>query len=169
MSFKAHEIFAALNDVDARYLVVGGFAVILHGYMRSTVDVDLVVELDADNCRRALKALHSIGLRPRLPIDLMDFADAEKRRVWFEERNMLVLQLWDPTNPFRSVDLFVREPFAFEEMWQTSIRKTVAGVVTPVVSREHLVAMKRAAGRGIDLDDIEALSHIAQQSADNTR
>ena len=49
MAFNIREIFAALDSVEARYIVVGGFAVIMHGYFRGTADLDLVVELAAQS------------------------------------------------------------------------------------------------------------------------
>jgi hypothetical protein len=45
-------LFAALGQAQARYLVVGGVAVVLHGHPRFTADLDLVVALDPDNVRR---------------------------------------------------------------------------------------------------------------------
>lgn len=60
-----------------------------------------------------MDALSGIGLRPRLPVTLADFADPSKREDWARNRNMLVFQLWDPANAERSVDVFVREPLDF--------------------------------------------------------
>lgn len=66
MAFNVRQIFAALNDAKVDYVVVGGMAVILHGYLRATADLDLVIGLVPDNCKRGLQALASIGFKPRL-------------------------------------------------------------------------------------------------------
>lgn len=153
-------VLSALENAHARYVVVGGLAVILHGHLRGTADIDLVIELSPENCRRALDALAGAGLKPRLPVDMLQFADPEIRRDWVEKRNMLVFQLWDPDVPGRSVDVFVREPFGFEELWAKSVLREVQGVPARIASIEHLVAMKRSAGRHRDLDDIAALEQI---------
>ncbi len=72
MAFKLREIFKALADAEVEYVVVGGLAVIMHGHLRATRDLDLVIGLQPDNCARAMDALSGIGLRPRLPVTLAD-------------------------------------------------------------------------------------------------
>lgn len=162
--FDLQEIFAALAEADARYVVVGGLAVILHGHLRATRDLDLVIGLEPANCARALGALAKIGLQPRLPVAMQDFADPEKRREWAEQRNMQVFQLWQPGNPLRSVDVFVREPVDFAELWDASSVKDLDGVPIRVVGIRHLIAMKQTAARPRDLDDIAALREIAAET-----
>ncbi len=165
MAFNVRQIFAALNDADVEYVVVGGMAVILHGYLRATADLDLVIGLAPENCRRGLAALASIGFRPRLPVAIEDFADPDKRAEWIEQRNMLVFQLWDPGNPLRSLDMFVKEPIEFESMMRDAQIKDVDGLAVPVASIEHLIQLKQAAGRPRDLDDIAKLRQIHEEGA----
>lgn len=167
MAFNIREIFRALSDADARYVVVGGLAVILHGHLRVTRDLDLVVDLERENCARALAALKSIGLRPRLPVTLEDFADPAKRDDWYYNRNMLVFQLWDPANEQRSIDLFVREPIDFETLWRNSVCKDYDGTPIRIASIPDLIAMKSLAGRPRDHEDIAALRTILNEQADS--
>ena len=164
MALNLREIFKALADADAQYAIVGGMAVIMHGHLRATSALDLVIGLERENCLRALDALASIGLRPRLPVALADFADPSKREDWVQNRNMLVFQLWDPNNPERSVDVFVREPMDFSAMLAEAVVKDLDGVPIPIASIRHMIAMKRLAGRRNDLDDIEALREIAAET-----
>ena len=161
MAFNIRQIFKALADAEVDYVVVGGFAVIMHGHLRATADLDLVIGLDGDNCHRGLDALHSIGFRPRLAVAMSDFADPDKRADWIENRNMLVFQLWDPANAERSVDIFVREPFDFDLMRSEAVNMDLDGVAIPVASIRHLIAMKSDAGRSRDVDDIAHLRQIA--------
>ena len=58
-------IIRTLNGWGVRYLVAGGLAVVAHGFVRFTADVDLIVDLDPDNVRRAMTALAKLGYRPR--------------------------------------------------------------------------------------------------------
>lgn len=164
MAFNLREIFKALADAEAEYVVVGGLAVIMHGHLRATRDLDLVIGLQPDNCAKAMDALSGIGLRPRLPVMLADFADPAKREDWSQNRNMLVLQLWDPANPERSVDVFVREPLDFHTMLSDAAIKDLDGILIPVASIRHLIVLKQAAGRPRDMDDIEALREIAAET-----
>jgi hypothetical protein len=160
MAFNVREIFKALNDGGVDYVVVGGLAVILHGYLRATADLDLAIGLSPDNARRGMQSLTSIGLRPRLPVAIEDFAHAERRAEWLEDRNMLVFPMWDPANPLRSVDVFISEPIAFSELHGEAVVKDLDGLDVPVASIPHLIAMKRISGRPRDLDDIDKLQQI---------
>ena len=83
---SVRKIIAALNQADARYLIVGGLAVVAHGYVRYTADVELVIALDTANITRTMKALTGLGYRPRVPVSLDDFADAKLREQWIVER-----------------------------------------------------------------------------------
>ncbi len=164
MAFNVREIFKALADANTEYVVVGGLAVIMHGHFRATRNLDLVIGLDPGNCAGAMGALSAIGLQPRLPVALADFADPATREDWAQHRNMLVFQLWDPANPERSVDIFVREPPDFCDMLATAVIKEMDGVPIPVASIRHLIALKQAAGRPLDMDDIQALRAIAAET-----
>lgn len=159
MSFNVRQIFAALNEAQVDYVVVGGLAVILHGYLRATADLDLAIGLASDNARRGMQALGAIGLRPRFPMAAEDFADPEKRAEW-TQRNMLVFPLWDPDNLLRSVDVFVDEPIAFDRLLRDAVRKDLDGTIVPVASIDHLIEMKERAGRLRDLEDIDKLRQI---------
>lgn len=162
MAFNVRQIFSALNEADIDYVVVGGLAVILHGYLRATADLDLAVGLSPDNARRAMTALAAIGLQPRLPVAMEDFSDPVKRAEW-RQRNMLVFPLWDPSNPLRSVDVFIQEPIDFGELSKDAVRKDLDGVAVPVASIEHLIRMKQKAGRERDREDIAKLRQIREQ------
>ena len=164
MAFNIQQIFKALADAEVDYVVVGGLAVIMHGHLRATRDLDLVIGLETDNCSKAMTALSAIGLRPRLPVTMADFTDPAKRKDWVETRNMLVFQLWDPANPERSVDIFVREPLDFEAMFADAVVKDLDGTPIRVAAISHLIQMKQAARRPQDLDDIEALRTVAAES-----
>ncbi|MGH8398357.1 MAG: DUF6036 family nucleotidyltransferase [Gammaproteobacteria bacterium] len=165
MAFNVHEIFAALDKTQVRYVVVGGLAVILHGHIRLTQDLDLVIDLEPVNCRKALEALESIGLKPRLPVVMQDFADPKKREDWYQNKHMLVFQLWDPKNAQRSIDVFVREPVQFGDLWRDSVIKVYDGLPIRIASIAHLIAMKTGTGRIRDQDDIEKLREIQNQTS----
>ncbi len=169
MAFNVREIFSSLADADVEYVVVGGMAVIMHGHLRATRDLDLVIGLDPVNCMKGMNALSHIGLRPRLPVALADFADPAIREDWVEHRNMLVFQLWDPENPERSVDVFVREPMDFRAMLSKAVIKMLDGVPIRVACIAHMIALKQAAGRPRDLDDIDALKEIAAETGQDIR
>lgn len=161
------ELLTALHGAGVRAVVVGGVAVVLHGHPRLTVDLDLVVDLSPDNLRATLAVLGEQGLVPRLPVPAEQFADPGTRERWRRERGLEVFTLHDPTDPRREVDLFAEPPVPFEELWSASRTVDVAGVPVRVASIEHLIAMKRAAGRAQDHADIEALEALQREDGDD--
>jgi hypothetical protein len=58
-------VFEALNDMQVRYVVVGGLATVLHGYARLTADIDLMVDLEPEELRKSIDALAGHGMVPR--------------------------------------------------------------------------------------------------------
>lgn len=153
-------IFAALDAAAVRFVVVGGVAVVLHGHPRLTVDLDLVIDFATDAPRRAMAALTGLGLGPRLPVDPQLFADAATRRAWVEERGLKVFTMLDPSTSLVEVDLFAEEPLPFEDLYRDAALIDISGQPVRVASIEHLISMKRVAGRSQDLADIEALEGL---------
>lgn len=160
-------VFAALADAQVRYLVVGGVAVVLHGHLRVTADLDLVVGLDADNATAAVNALAALGYRPRAPVPLSQFADAGVRASWIADKGLTVFSLWSPNAPGTEIDLFVREPFVFDEVYARAAQVELEGIRIPVLALQDLIALKQHAGRTKDLQDVEALSAILAEDADD--
>jgi hypothetical protein len=154
-------IARTLNAADVRYIVVGGLAVNAHGYERFTNYIDLVISLEPDNVCRALHALSAIGYRPAVPITPEQFADADNRACCRDEKAMLVLKLWSDEHRRTPIDVFIQEPFNFDEQWQKAIRHRISETADlPIVSYEALILMKQSAGREKDLLDISALRKI---------
>ena len=149
-----------LNDDRVKYLVVGGLAVVAHGYTRLTVDVDIVVDFTDGNDRRAIAALKSLGYTPRIPEPIESFADEAKRRIWARDKHMLVFTV---ANGFSELDIFLNIPFDFATAYATALWKTTDpdGLIRmPFVDFNTLIAMKTSAARPKDLDDIANLLAI---------
>lgn len=155
--------FASLNTGEARYVVVGGLATVLHGFARLTADIDLVVDLDPVQAHATIAALVGLGLRPRAPVDAFAFADEAIRRTWIRDKGMRVFSLWDPATPMREIDLFVENPIPFTELWARSELVKLGSTTVRIASISDLIALKRLAGRPQDLQDIEALVEIGKR------
>ncbi len=155
--------FQQLEQEHVRYVVIGGLAMLLHGYARLTADIDLVLDLEPAAARHGMEVLVGLGLRPRAPVDPLLFADPAVRREWIEDKGLRVFSLWDPASPLLEIDLFVEHPIPFAELWQESALVDAGVARIRVVSLRHLIALKRLAGRPQDQLDIEALE--ALQSA----
>lgn len=155
-SFEA--ITAALESAGVRYLIAGGLAVAAHGYLRFTKDVDLVVELVPENVERTFAALGALGYRPTVPITSGQFANAEMRAGWIRDKGMQVLQFWCDAHIETPIDVFVTEPFSFEEEYDKALVKPLYGVQSVrFVSLPTLIKMKESAGRQQDINDVANL------------
>lgn len=161
-------ILSALNEAGVRALVVGGLAVNAHGYLRFTKDADLAVELVPENINRAFLGLARLGYQPRVPITAAQFADPALRASWIRDKGMKVLQFASDAHRETPIDIFVIEPFDFEE----EFGRATAGLIeisgqAPVLARyvaiPTLIAMKQAVGRPQDLDDIQHLLWIEEE------
>ena len=154
-------IFGALNGSGARYLVAGGLAVVAHGYVRLTADIDIVLDPDPAALRRAIAALEALGYRPRAPVPFAEFADPAKRGQWAKEKGLTVFSVFSPGHRATEVDLFLESPFDFERAYARAARFQLAdGVDGTFVGLEDLIEMKRAAARPQDLEDVESLRSL---------
>ena len=154
----------ALKNANARYLVAGGLAVIAHGYLRATADMDVVIQLESDNIIPAFRALTELGYLPSIPVTAEQFADDKQREEWIRDKGMTVLNLYSEQHPFNSVDIFVAEPFDFDLEYE----KALVGEIAPdlfvrFVSIPTLIKMKKVANRPRDLDDIEHLEMLLNE------
>ncbi|MEZ6095560.1 MAG: DUF6036 family nucleotidyltransferase [Pirellulaceae bacterium] len=138
------DMLLALNDFDAKYLVVGAYAVAVHGHPRATGDLDIWVMTSGDNSSKVFMALKSFGA-PIHEITESDFATPS-----------IVFQIGVP--PSRIDILTVISGVSFEDAWETRVIVTVDGIDIPVIGRTNLIRNKRATGRPKDLADIDAIS-----------
>ena len=153
-------VLDALNRARVRYLVVGGVAVVLHGYLRTTADLDLVIHLAPDNALKAVKALTALEYRPRAPVNFEAFAQRDVRESWLREKDLTVFSLWSPVHPTLEIDLFVSEPFDFDVVYARAVRVRLERSEAMVVSLDDLIALKRRANRPRDQEDVAALEAL---------
>ena len=137
------EFIQSLNDNGVRYLVVGGYAVALHGYPRYTKDIDIWVEMTAKNASRILKALDQFG-----------FGSLDVKESDFTVPNQM-LQLGYP--PAR-IDILTTLPgVEISECYSSRTTEVVDGVSVNFIDLENLKKNKKASGRHQDLADLENL------------
>lgn len=154
-------LFRALTESGGRYIVVGGLAVVLHGHVRATGDVDLIVDFSDGEIPKILGALERAGFQPYTPVPASAFADPAQRAAWIRDNGMLVFSL-RPSDGIPMVDLFLEHPIPFDDLWRRSSVVTLRGLPVRIASIDDLVTLKRLAGRPEDLTDIDALLEIKQ-------
>jgi hypothetical protein len=151
------DLLAALSDASVPYAVVGGVAVNLHGVPRMTYDVDLVVPATADAYARLGRALSSLGLVPRLPVELSSLAQPDMRRALKEERHLLALTFTDPSSPLREVDVLLDPDIDADGIVSRAELRPFGRETLRLCTRGDLLALKRHAGRPQDLADLALL------------
>ena len=140
----AAQVCEALNRSGANYLVIGGIACILHGYVRATTDVDVLIERTLPNSERVLQALATVGY---------GFA-----REWAAEEILKRPVTVIGDDP--AVDVFtVAWKVKYEQAVKRSAVVEVDGVPIPLIAIDDLIETKRT-GRALDSADIEALEEI---------
>lgn len=135
-------IVASLNKHHVDFMIIGGFAVVYHGHMRATKDLDLFVRRTDENARRTVAALEDVG-----------FGSPEMTPEVFTADNGISLggaplQI-DVMSNLRGVD--------FDAAWARRETGAFGRETVNYISREDLITNKRAAGRPVDLDDVREL------------
>ncbi len=139
---RLRDVFKSFQRHDVKYVVIGGVAAILHGVPRATLDVDILIDATPDNSKRLLDALLDAGLGSASLTTAQDILANEI--TVFRDRVRVDVQTTTPG-------------IRFADAWQR--RKTISyqGQEFYILSKDDLIASKRAAGRKVDLEDVRLL------------
>lgn len=139
------DFIMALNTNAVKYILVGGYSVILHGYSRTTGDMDIWVERSDENYSKIIKAFEDFG---------MPVFDMTKE-------NFLDHPIWDVFTfgiPPVAIDVMIKiDGFNFEEVFERSVILNDGDLVVRVIHKNDLIAAKLKANRFKDMDDVENL------------
>jgi hypothetical protein len=137
------DLLRAFNDASVRFLIVGAYALALHGRPRATGDLDVWVDATPENAARVMRALAAFGA-PLTDVAAADFARAG-----------IVYQIGVP--PGRIDILTELTGVTFAEAWRDRQRRPFGDVDVDFIGRDAFLRNKRATGRPKDLGDIEGL------------
>jgi predicted nucleotidyltransferase len=138
------DLLRIFNAHNVKYLVIGGYAVVQYTEPRFTKDLDVLISTDAANAEAVYAALHEFGA-PLTDLTPKDFSE-----VGF------FFQMGVP--PVR-VDVLMGIPgIQFDECWSRRVEVDFEGLKVIFISKDDLIASKRAAGRPQDLIDADMLS-----------
>ncbi len=138
------EFIQFLNDNHVQYLVVGGYAVAIHGHPRYTKDIDIWIETSLDNANNLLQALEQFGFSS-LGLQIQDFLTPDQ-----------IIQLGYPPN---RIDLLTNiDGVIFEDCYPLRLEIVIDDVVVTFIDLDNLKKNKKASGRLQDLADLENLS-----------
>jgi hypothetical protein len=136
------DVFKSFQQHEVKYVIIGGIASVLHGVPRATFDLDILIEASTGNAERLLAALTDAGFGTAALTDAQDVVAHEI--TVFNDRVRIDVQTWTPG-------------LSFQDAWCRRKTMTYQGQDFFIVSREDLIASKRATGRKVDLDDVRLL------------
>lgn len=137
------EFLGFLNQNRVRYLLIGGYAVGLHGHPRYTKDLDIWVEATQENAKKLIKAIEDFG-----------FSSLELKPEDFLEPGVIVQIGYPPVR----IDLLTKASgVEFAECYQNRQEVEINGLKVSLISLKDLRKNKRATGRHQDLADLENL------------
>jgi hypothetical protein len=137
------DLFAAFNAAQVRYLLVGGYALAFHGRPRFTKDLDVWLEPETGNAKRAHAALEAFGA----PLQELSVADLGQPGLIFQIG----------VAPNRIDILTAIDGVTFADAWSARQATQYSDQVVQVISLQHLIQNKRATGRPQDLLDASEL------------
>ncbi|GAA4311801.1 nucleotidyltransferase [Nibribacter koreensis] len=138
------EFVALLNQHKVEYLIVGGYAVTVHGYPRYTGDLDVWINSEEDTATKVMQVLEEFGFGA-LGLQKQDFLEPEA-----------VVQLGYP--PVRIDILTYIDGVTFAECYPQKVVLDIEGLSVNFISLPDLLKNKKSSGRTRDLNDLENLS-----------
>lgn len=141
-------LIEAFEKNGVEYAVCGGLSMAIHGFVRATLDIDLLILADS------LEKSYNIAAEQGYNIRGLDMS--------FKERAVEIRRVSkiDDEGEVLSLDLLLVTP-QVQDVWESKIRMTLADKEYSIVSRDGLIKMKKLAGRPQDLVDIERLENEA--------
>jgi hypothetical protein len=148
------KVVSELNKLEIPYAIAGGYAMALHGIVRATVDVDLILNLRKGDFIRFHKAMKGLSLTSRLPLlpsQIIDF-----REEYIQQRNLIAWSFVNNRDPSEVVDVLLIEDLAKVK----TVKINLGDMKIRVIALEELVRMKINSGRPQDLLDLDQLKKL---------
>ncbi len=150
-------VIKALDTNHVKYALVGGYAVSLHGAVRGTLDIDIILRFEEEQFIKAEAALNSIGLQAKLPITAKEVF--KFRKEYIKNRNLTAWSFVNPRTPAELVDIIITHDLSTQRTKRVRVQQTSISLL----SLSDLIRMKQEAGRPQDLADIEALQELSRE------
>jgi hypothetical protein len=139
---RLQDVFKFFQQHKVKYMVIGGVASVLYGVPRATFDLDILIEATTENAQRLLAALAEAGFGTAAMTNARDIVEHEI--TVFNDRVRIDVQTCTPG-------------VSFQDAWRRRKTLTYQGQEFFILSREDLIATKRASGRQVDLEDVHLL------------
>ena len=153
------EILRAFQKEKVKYVLVGGIAVNLLGSLRSTADLDILVEMSDSNLAKVVRIFKKQKYRVKQPVDPIGIADKKIREDWIKNKHMKAFNFYKEEG-LKEVDLIIDSPISYKEAIKTAEFIRIGSIALPVISIDNLIKMKKRSGRPVNKFDIGELKKI---------
>ena len=157
------DILREFKKQKVKYVIVGGLAMNLLGSLRTTGDIDILVEMSDKNLTKVVKILIKNGFLVKQPVDPIDFANDKIRENWIKNKHMKAFNFYKDEG-LQEVDIIIESPVSYQDARNSMVKIRCGDLVFPVISIENLIKMKKKANRPIDRIDVEELKKIKRLS-----
>lgn len=157
------EILHQFQKQKVKYVLVGGIAFNLLGGYRTTLDMDILVEMSNKNLFKIVNILKKARYHVKQPVDPIGIADQKTRQDWIKNKHMKAFNFYKGEHTYQEVDIIIDSPVKFEDAIRDAISIKVSGLNLPVISVKNLIKMKKDSGREIDLRDIQELKILRKK------
>jgi predicted nucleotidyltransferase len=144
LSLDTESLLKLLNAHNVEFVIIGATAFPVHGYARATLDIDLFIRPEPENARGTLKALKEFGY---------DVADLSGEDLL--SKKVLIRQYLVETD----IHPFVQGA-TFDQVWKNRVSGAYGNEKVYYASLDDLIAMKKAAGRPKDMEDLNVLLRL---------
>jgi len=145
---RLQDVFKFFQQHKVKYMVIGGVASVLYGVPRAPFDLDILIEATTENAQRLLAALVEAGFGTATMTNAKDIVEHEI--TVFNDRVRIDVQTCAPG-------------VSFQDAWRRRKTLTYQGQDFFILSREDLIAAKRASARQVDLEDVRLLELPEQE------
>ena len=145
---RLKDVFASFQKHEVKYVVIGGIASVLYGVPRATFDLDILIDATPENAQHLLDALLEAGMGTASLTDINEILSNEI--TIFKDRVRIDVQTSTPG-------------LNFNDGWAHRNKLEYQGQQFYIVSLEDLISSKKAAGRKVDLDDVQLLQIPADE------
>ena len=151
------DLFKKLEENNVRYLLCGGLAVSIYGIPRSTADIDLLIDFDKTNLEKFISVMELLKYNSNVPVDLNRLFMDDYRKKLSDEKNMIALSFVNQITNVVHVDILIKIPFSFNDIWHRKNERTFKDLKIQLISPEDLISMKEISNRNQDKQDIVQL------------
>lgn len=145
-----------LENSNTRYVIVGGFSVVMHGSNRFTPDINVIIDFENLDIDKFIKEL-KINNFEKATLDSIEILKNKELREEYWEDNKYFLAFQDSLTPNFTIEILLKSAIDFNELYEFSCLFDIGETKARVCSFEHLIQMKKELNRAQDNMDIQSL------------